>query len=223
MADARVDEMMTGMREYLREFAPTDMRLLLWALRQLAHGKPLTQDQVNQRIAALGPAPAEARRALRELTERDARDQIVGAMGLSLNDHPHQITVNGVTLSAWCAMDTLFLPILLRQELTITSPSPVTGAAIQLRVSPERVEEVNPTSTVVSHVILDPRRANLTSVEAVLSAFCDHIHFFSARDEAERWASGREQITILTVEEGFALEQGIWEALLPDLLDHEQV
>lgn len=219
MSDPRVDDMTTKMQDYLLEYEPAQARLLLWVLRQVAHGRPLAPEQVNQRIAELGLAPDAAHQSLRELTEQDARGQIIGALGLSLsqNDHPHRVSVNGVPLSAWCAMDTLFLPALLQQTITIESPSPVTNQIIRLRVRPEQVEEVIPASAVVSQVIVDPRRENLTTVEAVLSAFCQHIHFFGARDEAELWANGRDDIAILTVDEGFALERQVWSKVFPDL------
>jgi alkylmercury lyase len=222
MSAVRVDDMTQKMQNYLLEFEPAHARLLLWVLRQVALGHPLTPDQVERHIAELGIAPGTAQHSLRELTERDARGQIVGAMGLSLalNDHPHQLLINGVSCTAWCAMDTFFLPILLQQTVIIESPSPVTQNLIRLRVSPERVEEVSPASAVVSQVILEPRREHLTTVEAVLSAFCQHIHFFTNHDEAAQWASGRrdrENIAILTVDEGFALERQVMAKVFPDL------
>ena len=185
----------------------------------MAQGRPLTAEQVDHHIAELGVAPDAAHQTLRELTERDAHGQIVGAMGLSLslNDHPHRLSVNGVSLSAWCAMDTLFLPTLLQQTVTVESPSPVTHTIVRLRLSPERVEEVSPASAVVSRVIVDPRRENLTSVEAVLSTFCHHIHFFASHEEARQWANDRDDIAILTADEGFALERQIWSKVFPDL------
>jgi alkylmercury lyase len=183
-------------------------------MRELAHGRPLTAERVNRFIAELGIAPDAAHQFLREVTERDPSDQIVGAMGLSLRDHPHRLSVEGVSLSAWCAEDTLFLPALLRQTATIESPSPVSGRPIRLRVSPERAEEVSPAGAVVSLVIVDPSREHMASVEAVWGAFCDHIHFFATRDEAERWAAGRDDIAILSVDEGFAWQQPVWSEVL---------
>ena len=38
-------------------------------------------------------------------------------------------------------------------------------------------------------------------MEAIYRNFCEQIHFFASRDEAERWAAGRENIDILSVEE----------------------
>jgi alkylmercury lyase len=216
--DTRVDDATQKLQEYLLEYEPDHLRLLLWAARQVAHGRPLTPAQVDQRIAELRIAPDAAHQTLRELTEQDANGQIVGAMGLSLSsDHPHRFTVAGVSLSAWCAGDPLFLPALLQQTATIASPSPATRTVVRLRVSPTRVEDVSPTSAVMSSVLMDPRRADLTSVEAVLSACCQHVHFFATRTEAEQWANGREDIAILTIDEGFARERQVWSKVFPDL------
>lgn len=212
--DTRIEEMARQLRDRLLEYGPDHLRLLVRVMRELAQGRPLTAAQVDRFIAELGSAPDAAHHVLREVTERDASDQIVGALGLSLRDHPHRLSVEGVSLSAWCAADTLFLPAILQQPVTIESPSPVTGQPNRLRVSPERVEVVSPAGAVVSLVLLDPRREHTASVEAIWSAFCHHSHFFASRDEAERWAPGRDDIAILSVDEGFAWQQPAWSAVL---------
>lgn len=219
MSDPRVDEATQKMQEFLFAYGPDHTRLLLWVIRQLGQGRPLTPEQVDQRIAESGIAPDAAHQFLQEVTERDATNQIIGAMGLSLSEHSHRLFAAGVSLSAWCAMDTLYLPAMLQQTVTITSPSPVTHQLIRLRVSPTRVEEVSPASAVVSLILVDPSQANMTSVQAIWGAFCDHIHFFATRDEAEQWAmgKGRKDIVILTVEEGFARAGQIWSRAFPDL------
>ena len=217
MNDTRVLETTKKMQEFMAAYGPDHARLLLRVIRHLAHGHPITAEQVDRHIADLGIAPEPAHQFLREVTERDATDQIVGAMGLSLSDHPHRLSVAGVSLSAWCALDTLFLPAMLQQTATIESPSPVTHHPIRLRVSPEQVEEVNPKVAVVSLVLVDPSRENMASVQAIWSTFCDHVHFFATREEGEQWAKGRENIVILTVEEGFASERQVWSGVFPDL------
>ncbi len=217
MNDVRILETVKKLQEHLLEYGPDHTRLLLQVIRQLAHGHPITAEQVDRLIADLGIAREKAHQFLREVTERDETDQIVGAMGLSLGDHPHRLSVAGVSLSAWCALDTLFLPTMLGQTATIESPSPVTHQPLRLRVSPERVEEVDPTSAVVSHVLVDPNRENMASVEAIWSAFCTHVHFFATREEGEQWASVRDDIVLLTVEEGFAWGRQVWSMVFPDL------
>jgi alkylmercury lyase len=218
MRDARVDKRLPDMarklQERLLEYGPDHLRLLVRVMRDLAHGGPLTAEQVDGVIAYLRIAPDTAHQFLRQVTERDALDQIVGVMGLSLQDHPHRLSVDGVSLSAWCAEDTLFLPAILGKTATIESLSPAGGRPIRLRVSPERVEEVSPAGAVVSLVLVDPSREHMASVEAIWSAFCNHIHFFATRDEAERWATGRDDIAILSVDDGFAWQRPVWSKVL---------
>lgn len=215
MNDPRLLEMNQKMQEYLLAYGADRARLLLQVLQQLAHGHPLTTQQVDQESADLGIAQEAAHQFLQEVTEQDASNQIIGIMGLSLADHPHRLSVAGVAFSAWCAADTLFLPALLGQTVTIESPSPVTHRLIRLRVSPERVEEVDPQAAVVSIVLVDPTLEKMASVEAIWAAFCDHVHFFASREEGEQWASGRDDIVLLTVEEGFASERQVWSSVFP--------
>lgn len=217
MSDARITESLKKIQEYRLEYGPDQRRLQLQVVRQLAHGHPITAEQVEHLIADLGIRSEEAHQFLREVTERDATDQIVGAMGLSLSHTPHRLSVAGVSFSAWCALDTLFLPTMLQQTATIESRSSVTHHPVRLRVSPERVEEVDPEAAVVSYVLVDPSREHMASVQAMWSAFCTHVHFFASREEGEQWASGRDDIVLLTVDEGFAWGRQLWSRVFPDL------
>ena len=214
MTTSTVDDMARKLRERLLAYGPDRLRLMLSVMRLVERGAPLTAPQAQDLIVASGIVPEDADAFLRQVTERSASDEITGVMGLSLNDHPHRLTVADIPLSAWCALDTLFLPSLLRQTATIESLSPVSRLPIKLRVSPERVEDVSPTSAVISIVIVDLNADNMASVEAVWSAFCDHVHFFVTREEAEGWSASRNDIAILTVDEGFTLGRQVWADLL---------
>lgn len=187
------------------DYGPNRSRLLIEVMRALAVGRPVTRERVGRLIAGLGIDRDDAHRFLREVTERDADDNIVGACGLSLNRTPHRFTINGVRLSAWCAEDTLVLPAMLDQTATVESRSPASGETIRLTVSPQRVEAVNPAGAVVSMVVVDPDAAEMSSVEAIWSAFCHHIYFFASREEAVRWAAGRDDIEILSVDAAYEL------------------
>jgi hypothetical protein len=52
---------------------------------------------------------------------------------------------------------------------------------------------------------VDPDDADMSSVEAIWGTFCHHLFFFASREEAERWAAGRHDIEILSVEEAYEL------------------
>ena len=217
MNDARLHTMAQKMAEGLLDYGPVRSRLLLRVMRRLAKGHPVTTKETDEIVTELGLAQEEARFFLRRLTERNAEGQIVGIMGLSLSDSPHRMQVNGVALSAWCAEDTLFLPAMLRQTATVESPSPISKETIRLTVSPDRVEAVSPPGTVVSIVVVDPTEESMASVEAIWMTFCNHIHFFASRAEAEEWAAGKAatRIAIVTVDEGFELGRQLWSKVLP--------
>ncbi len=148
------------------------------------------------------------------MSERDTDDNIVGVMGLSLGDHPHRFNVNGTQMSTWCAEDTLFLPAMLKQTATIESGSPLTNEKVRLTVSAEGVEESNPAGAVVSIVIVDPDKADMSSAQAIWGTFCHHIFFFASRREGEQWAAGRDDIEILSLDEGFELGKQFWSKVL---------
>ena len=207
MSNARATEAMRkyakpgGLLDYGPELSPVLVRLQ----RELAQGRPVPKERVDRIIADIRIAPEEAHKLLREVTERDADNNVVGIMGLSLNDTPHRFYVNGARMSTWCAGDALFLPPVLDRTASVESKSPVTGERVSLTVSPQRVEEVDPAGAVLSIVIVDPDDADMGSVEAIWGTFCHHLFFFASREEAERWAAGRHDIEILSVEEAYEL------------------
>ena len=165
---------------------------------------------VDQVVAELGIDQDEAEQFLRQVTERDDDDNVVGALGLSLKQHPYRFTVNGVQMSAWCAQDTLFLPVMLQQSATVHSESPLSKEKIQMTVSPEGVQEVSPSGAVMSTVIIDPDKADLNTPTEIQMTFCRMVHFFASREEVEQWAVGRGDIETLSLEEAYDLGCRLW-------------
>ena len=216
MSNTRAHEMVRQLTEGggLLDYGPEHSSLLIRVARTLAKGRPVTGEQVDQIVAELGTSAVDADKFLRQITERDADDSIVGIMGLSLNDHPLKFNVSGITMSTWCAEDTLFLPAMLNQTATIESESPLSKEKVRLKVSPEGVQEVEPAGAVVTMAIVDPEKSDWSSAEGIWGTFCHHIFFFASRDEAETWAVGRDDIEILSAEEGYKLGQELWSKVL---------
>jgi len=52
--------------------------------------------------------------------------------------------MNGVTLSAWCAWDTLFLPQLIGRAAEIESASPGNTGVVRLTMTPQQLERAEP-------------------------------------------------------------------------------
>jgi alkylmercury lyase len=210
MSNARATE---AWRKYakpggLLDYGPELSRLLVRLQRELAQGRPVPKERVDKIVADMNIDREGAYRLLGEVAERDADNNVVGIMGLSLNDTPHRFYVNGARMSTWCAGDALFLPPVLDRTASVESVSPVSREKVRLTVSPQGVEEVDPAGAVLSMVIVDPDDADMGSVEAIWGTFCHHHHhhlFFASREEAERWAAGRHDIEILSVEEAYEL------------------
>ena len=141
---------------------------------------------------------------LRPMSERDPDDNIIGLMGLSLNqDWAHRLTVGGRAFRTWCAWDTLFLPTMLGEEVMVESDSPVSGETVRLAVAPDGVRSISSEDAVVSIATLDPEVHDLSSVEAIWGNFCHQVFFFPAMDEASEWAAGKSNIQLVSVADGF--------------------
>ena len=215
MASGRIDEMTKKMAEIggLFDYGPERSRLLVLVWRSLATGRPVTGNQIEGFVSDLGIEPGEADQFLRQMSERDADDSIVGIMGLSLNDHPHKFTVNGIPMSTWCAVDTLFLPAMLGQTAAIESESPLSKETVRVTVSPEGVQTSQPAEAVVTIVV--PKETDMSSVASIWMTFCHHIFFFASRSEAEQWAGDRDDIEYLSLDQAYELGQQLWSNVLP--------
>ncbi len=197
------------------DFGPDKSRLLIKVWRTLVNGNPVTKEQIEQIAGELGSPVDPVHEFLSQVTERDGGDNIVGLMGLSLNeDWSHRFNVDGVSLRTWCAWDTLFLPGMVGKTVVVESESPVSGETVRLVVSPEKVESSTPPGAVVSIATIDPAIQDVSSVEAIWSNFCHQVFFFPSRDEAEQWAEGKTNIAILSVHDAYELGKQAFADLL---------
>ena len=188
------------------DFGVDNSRLLIKMWRTLAQGRPVTRTEIVQISEELGILFEQAEQFLRQVTERDSDDNIIGLVGLSLNqDWPHRFNVNGNSLRTWCAWDALFLPPMLGQGVVVESESPVSGTTVRLTVTPEGVTSANPEGAVVTIATFDPEVQELSSVEAIWGNFCHQVYFFATKGEAQEWAKEKSNIAILSVDEGYEL------------------
>jgi len=195
------------------DLGPHRALLLARMLRLLAEGHPVDRDHVDLAIADLGIPKDQAHAQLEAWTERDEHGTIVG-LGLTYNPTPHQLTIDGARMWAWCAMDTLVFPIALDKHVTIESTAPRTGERVRLQASPGGVSDPYPTGAVITWPVRHSQQIDFSPAPAIWGTFCHHSFFFPSRAIAELWAAGRADIEILSPDDGFAVAQSLAGALL---------
>lgn len=178
-------------------------------LRELAKGQPVGASQF---ATALGVPTDEAETLLKESRLRQliyaGQDgRVVGIWGLSTARTHHRFTINGRTLWAWCAGDTLFLPAVLGETAEVESHDPESGDLIRLTISPARVEAVEPVDVTVS--FLQPDAVDFTSATQIMATACHHIYFFGSRASGDRWVAKHPGKVLLSLDEAFALARGL--------------
>ncbi len=151
-----MDNDLVGVIEGLDAAFPTLTVVEAAALRStvalLANGTPITPKE----LASNSDLPIDTfgnvldRLSASGLVEYDSAERIVGCMGLSLTPTKHHFKVRKTQLYTWCALDTLFLPGLLEEEALVRSQCPATQTPIELRVSPDGVQESSLSSIVLS-------------------------------------------------------------------------
>ena len=181
---------------------PLLQQAALALLRFLAQGEPVEV----QRLAAATGLPGdylEAALAAAPGIFRDERGRVTGALGLSVVEvGNHRLHIDGRSLSARCAFDTLYLPELLGLTAGVTSRCPVTGAEISLTVTPTGPVHLSPTDTVISYLV-PKEKFDLD----VVQSFCDYVHFFASPHAAEQWTAQHPGTFGLSVDGAYRLAQ----------------
>jgi alkylmercury lyase len=183
--------------------------LLPYAIRLLSEGEPV---ELERLAAAAGRTLEEVATELDEQAsaERDGDGRLVG-LALTLRPTPHRFTVDGRTLYAWCATDTLVFPVILGKPGVVESTCPQTGQPIRIELTPDAVERLDPPAAVMSAV------RPIGKLADVRAATCNHGHFFSSAAASADWVRQHPDGYVYPVEEAFRLDREVitrlgWEA-----------
>jgi alkylmercury lyase len=131
----------------------------------------------------------------------DEAKRVTGFWGLTIAKMKHGFEVEGAQLYTWCAWDTLFLPELLGKSARVDSICVASGEPVRLRISPKRVESVDPGSVCISFLTPDSSRFQ----QDIVQNFCHYIHFFRSRKDGEAWIAKTPGTFILSLDEATEL------------------
>lgn len=169
-----------------------DPSLFVPLLRLLAEGEPVT---IAELATASGRSENTVRRGLSSVPDAEYDDdgRILG-LALTLRPTPHRFTVAGRQLYTWCALDTLFFPALIGKAATIESTSPDSGISVRVTTSTDgTITSVQPDTAVLSLLIPDHDGP-------VRSSFCNQVHYFASREEAQPWLDAHPDGEVLDIE-----------------------
>jgi len=204
-----VDELWEAARRHFPVVSREEQRAGLVLLRELAGGEPVTIAQLARALdTPIETAEALTRNsALSPFVLAGEGGRIEAFWGLSVTPTPHQVTVHGRTLWAWCAPDTLEYAELLGAPTAIESRDPEAGQVIRLTMSPARVEAVEPTGVVGS--LRRPEVWDATSAARIMTSACHFHFFFASRESGERWVASHPETFLLSLDEVFAFVRRI--------------
>ncbi len=197
----QTEELGNAIKALMPKLTAEERAVALEIYRGLAESGSVSLSTLSDRTG-VGPDRVQAIVTAWPGVYRDERADIVGFWGLTAKPlSKHRLRIKGQDRYAWCAWDCLFLPALLRQPVQVDSVCKQSGEPIELSVSPDGVEKVQPRSTVLSMLIPDVERSR----QDVVSNFCHFVFFFKDEASGRTWTSAHPGTQIITLEQGLAL------------------
>ena len=182
------------------KLTPKEQSVSLQLYRMLSAGAPVAPDDVGKSLSI----PVNTIKSILEKWPGvfyDDGGKIHGYWGLATEKMGHLFEVDGKTLYAWCAWDTLFMPQLIGKSAKVESTCPVTKETIRLTVMPNRIENTKPDDIAVTFLLPDAGGDS----ENVQASFCHFIYFFSSGDAADEWIAEHPETFKLSIIEAFEL------------------
>jgi alkylmercury lyase len=181
----------------LRVFPPLDesgRRIALQTYRALAQGAPVVP--AKEALAQLRSWPG---------VYFDNEARVIGFWGLTIVPMPHRLRIDGCQLYAWCAWDTLFLPMLLGARVDVESACRSSGEPVRLTVTPDGLQSAAPAETVVSFLLPQAEAVNAN----IITSFCHYVHFFRSPAAASDWLAERPGMFQLSLADAYDLGRRI--------------
>ncbi len=181
--------------------------------QQLAQGKPLSLEKL---AGILEQAVEAIKQKLAQWGSVFYKDtgEIIGFLGIAVDETHHRLQMNGVTSYAWCAWDTLFIPELVGATALVTSSCATTpNETITLTVAPQGISSAQP-DIWLSFLLPDEKSVR----ENVTTRFCCYVRFFSSRAAGETWTTQNEGTFLLTLDDAFKVGKKVNAARYADVL-----
>lgn len=175
-------------------------RLISALYRMLAFdGQPVTPARLATEVGWDVPHSQDLLNRLPNV-EADDRGAVIGFGGLSLRPTAHQTVIAGRVRYAWCAWDTLFLPVALDTTIEVRSHCPRTGRSVRLTVAPTGVVDRTPADTALAFVHPDA-----VDTDDLRGSFCADVNFLAGPAATMHGRDHGAGLLVLDLDDAFEL------------------
>lgn len=196
----------------------TGQRIGVALIHRLARGAPVAIGALAGDVG-LPEAEVAGRLEGRPGVYRDEAGRVVGYFGITvLEMGKHRLHLDGHTVSAWCAWDTLFLPDIIGRTVHVTSRTPDHDHPVSLTVTPGGPHDVTPPGGAV--VTFVSPKADF--IDDTIASFCHNIHFFPSAEAAATWTAEHPGTFALSLEDAYDLAEVLTQAVFGKVVPPRQ-
>ncbi|MEX2210370.1 MAG: alkylmercury lyase family protein [Gaiellaceae bacterium] len=205
LAAAGIPEARVG-RSRSERLSDQERALYFSILRSFARGQtpaPATIAAETRRLG-LDLAAARAKLAAEDLVHFDADGAVLVAYPFSGRPTAHQVTLNGHSVYAMCAIDALGMAPMLSQPVAISSRDPASDEAVFVELSPDGAAEWQPEEAVVV--------VGRCCDGAAYQGCCHVLNFFASPASAERYLREHDEVSgqVITLPEAIAVGRSVF-------------
>jgi len=203
--------------ERQRTLSPELQKVHRSILQSLVHrGRPLNLTECGRTAAGYDAATAILMLASVDLVVVDSHGNPAGAYPLTTVTTPFEVTVDGNTIWAMCALDAVSVAPTFDVTATIRSRCPVTGISIDITMQGNRIVETSPgTEPQVGVWWRDPG-------PVAAQGFCPGVVFLRDAAAASQWQAGRMDHEFVSLVDAVEIGERFFRPLLesrPELVE----
>lgn len=190
----------------------TDQQIATAVYRMMSQGEPVEPAAIARAAGDVSGDQVNERLNTWPGVFRDDSGRVVGFWGHAIDklDPEYRLVAAGKTTYAWCALDTLFIPGIIGNEVRVEASDPISGEPVLLVVDRAGVRDVTPKGALVSIVIPDGPFGY-----DVIESFCHRVLFFASQKTGDEWVAAHEGTTLLPVDQAFEVGRVLTERIAP--------
>lgn len=190
----------------------TDQHIATAVHRLMSGGAPVEPAAIANAVGGVSLERVNERLNTWPGVFKDGSGRVVGFWGQAIDklDPEYRLVAAGKTTYAWCALDTLFIPGIIGNEVRVEASDPISGEPVSLVVDRAGARDVTPTGALVSMVIPDGPFGY-----DVIESFCHRVLFFASQKTGDEWVAAHEGTTLLPVDQAFEVGRVLTERIAP--------